>query len=38
VVYGVAVTLVVLFIPGGIVEAVRLGRERLAQAIGRPRR
>jgi branched-chain amino acid transport system permease protein len=35
VVYGVAVTLVVLFIPGGIVEAVRLGRNRLAGAIGR---
>jgi hypothetical protein len=35
VVYGVAVTLVVLFIPGGIVEAVRLGHERLARAIGR---
>jgi branched-chain amino acid transport system permease protein len=35
VVYGVAVTLVVLFLPGGIVEAVRLGRERLAGATGR---
>jgi branched-chain amino acid transport system permease protein len=35
VVYGVAVTLVVLFIPGGIVEAARLGKERLARAIGR---
>jgi branched-chain amino acid transport system permease protein len=35
VVYGVAVTMVVLFIPGGIVEAVRLGKKRLARAIGR---
>jgi branched-chain amino acid transport system permease protein len=32
VVYGVAVTLVVLFIPGGIVHAVRLGFERLQRA------
>jgi branched-chain amino acid transport system permease protein len=32
VVYGVAVTLVVLFIPGGIVQAVRLSFERLQRA------
>jgi branched-chain amino acid transport system permease protein len=32
VVYGVAVTLVVLFIPGGIVQAVRLSLERLQRA------
>jgi hypothetical protein len=29
------VTLVVLFIPGGIVEAVRLGQQRLARVMGR---
>jgi ABC-type branched-subunit amino acid transport system permease subunit len=32
VVYGVAVTLVVLFIPGGIVQAAQLGFERLRRA------
>lgn len=32
VVYGVAVTLVVLFIPGGIVQAARLGSARLRRA------
>ena len=35
VVYGVAVTLVVLFMPGGIVQAVRLARDRLARIVGR---
>jgi branched-chain amino acid transport system permease protein len=33
VVYGVAVTLVVLFIPGGIVQAVQLAFERLRRAM-----
>jgi branched-chain amino acid transport system permease protein len=35
IVYGVAVTLVVLFIPGGIVQATRLGFERLRRASRR---
>jgi branched-chain amino acid transport system permease protein len=35
VVYGIAVTLVVLFIPGGIVQAARLGFERLRRTARR---
>jgi len=34
VVYGVALTLVVLFMPGGIVQAARLARARLRRAAG----
>src|SRR3984893_11022322 len=36
VVYGVALTLVVLFMPGGLVQAVRLGRARLGRSWPRP--
>jgi branched-chain amino acid transport system permease protein len=34
VVYGVALTLVVLFMPGGIVQAARLVRARLRRTAG----
>jgi len=37
VVYGVALTLVVLFMPGGLVQAARLVRAKLGFARGRPR-
>jgi branched-chain amino acid transport system permease protein len=37
VVYGVALTLVVLFMPGGIVQAARLVRARLRRAAGAER-
>src|SRR5882762_5325777 len=37
VVYGVALTLVVLFMPGGIVQAARLARARLRRAAGAER-
>jgi branched-chain amino acid transport system permease protein len=36
IVYGAALTLVVLFMPGGIAQAVRLARDRLARPRSRP--